>query len=230
MGSGSGESPWVSSERSGHMPCVRAAGLIQELSAPPREVSDALIYKPTGSCPAPASHMQEKAHRSQDKQSQQHPCTAGGSTERAKDAPAGPPGPGGQRWPCPGTTAPGPGSNSTGCHGIHAAALRVPAVQGPLGAGGGTPVGSRILPPVQGMLLVPKGREGCEFPQLLSSMRVRSSPVRGAKRAAPGCTAPALAPAPSSVATTGLLSACARDMSVTGNSTNPALFTGPSPG
>lgn len=137
MGSGSGESPWVSSERSGHMPCVRAAGLIQELSAPPREVSDALIYKPTGSCPAPASHMQEKAHRSQDKQSQQHPCTAGGSTERAKDAPAGPPGPGGQRWPCPGTTAPGPGSNSTGCHGIHAAALRVPAVQGPLGAGGG---------------------------------------------------------------------------------------------
>lgn len=90
--------PRVCPEHSSHMPCVRPVGLIQELSAPPREVSDAFIYKPTGSCTAPASHMQEKAHRSQDKQSQQHPCTAGGSAERAKDAPAGLPGPGGRRW------------------------------------------------------------------------------------------------------------------------------------
>lgn len=123
-----------------------------------------------------------------------------------------------------GTTAPGPGSNSTGCHGIHANALCVLALQGPFGAGGGMPVGSQMLPPVQGMLLVPKGREGCEFPQLPSSVRVRSSPVRGAKRAAPGWVAPALAPAPSSVATTGLLSVCQ------GHSTNPVLPAGPSPG
>lgn len=134
--------PRVSPEHSSHMGCVRAVGKIQELSAPPREVSDAFIYKPAGSRAAPASHMQEKAHRSQDKQSQQHPCTAGDSAERAKDAPAGPPGPGGQRWPCPGTTALRAGSSSTGCNGIYTAALCVLAVQGPFGAGGGMPVGS----------------------------------------------------------------------------------------
>lgn len=134
---GSRESPGVSRTQQPH-----GVGKIQELSAPPREVSDAFIYKPTGSRAAPASHMQEKAHRSQDKQRQQHPCTAGGSAERAKDAPAGPPGPGGQRWPCPGTTALRASSSSTGCHGIHRAALCVLAVQGPFGAGGGMPVGS----------------------------------------------------------------------------------------
>lgn len=76
-----------------------------------------------------------------------------------------------------GTTTPRPGSNSTGCHGIHAAALCVLALQGPFGAGGRMPVGSQMLPPGQGMLLVPKGREGCEFSQLPSTVRVKSSPV-----------------------------------------------------
>lgn len=163
----------MSPEHSSHMPCVRPVGLIQELSAPPREVSDAFIYKPTGSCAAPASQMQEKAHRSQDKQSQQHPAqweaALSGPRMLRLDGPALVAG--------DGTTAPRPGSNSTGCHGIHAAALCVLALQGPFGAGGGMPVGSQMLPPVEGMLLVPKGREACEFPQLPSSVRVKSSPV-----------------------------------------------------
>lgn len=42
-------------EHPGHARLGGAAELFWELSAPPREVSDAFIYKPTGSCPAPAS-------------------------------------------------------------------------------------------------------------------------------------------------------------------------------
>ena len=41
-------------EHPGHARLGGAARLFWELSAPPREVSDAFIYKPTGSCPAPA--------------------------------------------------------------------------------------------------------------------------------------------------------------------------------
>lgn len=42
-------------EHLGHARLGGAAGLFWELSAPPREVSDAFIYKLTGFCPAPAS-------------------------------------------------------------------------------------------------------------------------------------------------------------------------------
>lgn len=42
-------------EQPGHASLGGAARLFRELSAPPREVSDAFIYKPAGSCPATSS-------------------------------------------------------------------------------------------------------------------------------------------------------------------------------
>lgn len=129
---------------------------------------------------------------------------AGGSAERAKDAPdAAAPGAGGRRWPCPGITAPGPGSSGTGCHGIHTAALGVLAVQGRFGAGGGCRWDPKCCPRCRGCCSSPKAERD-----------VKSHKHEGEvqpKRAAPGWIAPALAPAPSSVAITGFLSLCARE-------------------
>lgn len=56
-----------------------------------------LFINPLAPAQLQAALMQEKARRSQDKQSQQHPCAAGGDAGRAKDAPAQTPGPGGPR-------------------------------------------------------------------------------------------------------------------------------------
>lgn len=56
-----------------------------------------LFINPLAPAQLQAALMQEKARRSQDKQSQQHPCAAGGDAGRAKDAPAQTPGPGGPK-------------------------------------------------------------------------------------------------------------------------------------
>lgn len=163
-GVGKPREPRVCPERSSHMLCVRAVGLIQELSAPPREVSDAFIYEPTGSCAAPASHMQEKAGRSQDKQSQQHPR---GRQRRAGQGCFGCCS--ARRW-WPEVAVPRHHSPEAGLqrHRLPRHPHSCPwcaGCAGTLWSRWGMPVGSQMLPPVQGMLLVPKGREGCEFPQ-----------------------------------------------------------------
>lgn len=56
-----------------------------------------LFINPLAPAQLQAALLQEKAQRSQDKQSQQHPCAAGGDAGRAKAAPDEMPGPGGPR-------------------------------------------------------------------------------------------------------------------------------------
>lgn len=81
-----------------------------------------LFINPLAPAQLQPAHMQERACRSQDKQSQQHPRTVGGNAERAKDAPA---------EASSGTDTPrhrghGDGSSSTRCCYVCAAATGGP--------------------------------------------------------------------------------------------------------
>lgn len=73
---------------------ARRQGYFGSFQHHPERCPMLLFINPLAPAQLQPAHMQEKAQRSQDKQSQQHPRTVGGNAERAKDAPAEPPSPG----------------------------------------------------------------------------------------------------------------------------------------
>lgn len=111
-----------------------------------------LFINPLAPAQLQPARMEEKAQRSQDKQSQQHPRTVGGSAARAKDAPAEPPGPGlpgGMDMPW----HHGPGARLQQQLRPRSRPGRTHACRGCRGARGGLPAGPQVLLPAQVLLL-----------------------------------------------------------------------------
>lgn len=151
--------PRVCPERGSHMLCVRRWGYFRSFHHHPERCPTLLFINPLA--PAQLQPLTCRKKPIGAKTNRASSIPAGGSAERAEDAPAAAPGPGGRRWPCPGTTAPGPGSrmprHSRSCP-LCAWLCRGPLEQ--VGDASGIP---NAAP--RGMLIMPKGREGYEFPQ-----------------------------------------------------------------
>lgn len=100
-------------EQPGHATLGGAARLFRELSAPPREVSDAFIYKPAGSCPATSSSLAGKSP-AEPRQTEsaaslrgRRRCRPGQGCSRRNARPWGPE-KAARRCPCPARGAAGP--------------------------------------------------------------------------------------------------------------------------